>query len=301
MNTQYAIIGGTTKAATTSLFEYLSNHPEVCGSMYKESRFFLDDDYPLEKKISFGDSRQYNILFKNCLDKNTYLEATPDYLYSQGSAQRIKQLLPDAKLIFILREPISRLVSWYKFAQQNNLLSFQVSFDEFIAMQQKPLPGYTKQQHLMALEQGKYAQYLRPYYEAFGSQNIHILFYEDISKNQLESVKGVCDFLGIDEEFYETYNFKIHNKTKSVKSQAFHNLYRSTRQRFRKLIPKSTFFGKWLRGKHKESLEPLYLKINEEKQNAGFIISTSMQVFLRSYYTGQKEALKNLFDNEIPW
>ena len=47
---RYLIIGGTTKAGTTSLHAYLSDHPQVCASSIKETRFFLDRDYPLEAK-----------------------------------------------------------------------------------------------------------------------------------------------------------------------------------------------------------------------------------------------------------
>lgn len=300
MNSQYVIIGGTTKAATTSLFEYLSAHPDICGSKFKESRFFLDENYPLEKKIPFGSIEQYNSLFDGCIDKRVRLEASPDYLYSHETPQKIKALIPNVKLIFIVREPVSRLVSWYKFAIQNNLLSATISFDEFVVMQQKPLPGYNKEQHFMALEQGKYAQYLRSYYDAFGQNNILILFYEDIESHLHNTIKQVCEFISINEQFYETFNFQIHNKTEKLKSPAFHNFYRSTRRGFRKLVPKSTFIGKWLRGKQK-TIEPLYLKMNRDKRSTSVTISPETQFFLQSYYMGQKEALGNICGKQVPW
>lgn len=301
MNYQYIIIGGTTKAATTSLFEYLCAHPDICGSKYKESRFFLDENYPLERKIPFGDIGHYSTLFDGCLNKAIRLEATPDYLYSNKTPDKIKQLIPGAKLIFIVREPISRLVSWYKFALQNNLLSTAISFDEFIAMQQKPLPEYNTQQHLMALQQGKYAQYLGPYYESFGKENILILFYEDISRDLLAVMNEVCQFIGVDEKFYAAFDFKIYNQTRNLRSPVFHSIYRSTRKSFRKLIPKSTFIGKWLRAKQKQQIEPLYLKINRENDVIELQMSPSTQAFLQSYYTGQKEALETLCSKKTTW
>ena len=51
----YIIIGGTTKAATTSLYFYLADHPNVCASNIKETRFFLDADYPLPVKYRLED------------------------------------------------------------------------------------------------------------------------------------------------------------------------------------------------------------------------------------------------------
>lgn len=301
MNPQYIIIGGTTKAATTSLFEYLCAHPDVCGSKYKESRFFLDESYPLEKKIKYGDLKHYSTLFDGCLNKPVRLEATPDYLYSEDTPNKIKQLIPDVKLIFIIREPISRLISWYKFALQNNLLSSSISFEEFVALQQKTIQKYNAQQHLMALEQGKYAQYLRPYYETFGEKKILILFYEDISNNRLAVMKEVCKFIGIDEKFYSEFDFQIHNQTKHLRSTVLHNVYRSTRKSFRKLIPKSTFIGKWLRNKQKKQIEPLYLKMNQANHTDQLKISAHVLSFLKSYYTGQKETLESLCGKKTAW
>src|SRR3712207_1668459 len=96
----YLIIGGTTKAATTSLFSYLADHPQICASSLKESRFFLDADYPVSSKCRFEDGLdKYDELFQHCRDDRLLrLEATPDYLYSAATPQKIKFSLPKAKL-----------------------------------------------------------------------------------------------------------------------------------------------------------------------------------------------------------
>ena len=66
---RYLIIGGTTKAATTSLFIYLADHPSICAATYKETRFFLSSDYPLPSKYRYREDQQggaveeYNLLF----------------------------------------------------------------------------------------------------------------------------------------------------------------------------------------------------------------------------------------------
>lgn len=61
----YLIIGGTTKAGTTSIFRYLSAHPDVCASSLKETRFFLDKDYPLPSTNRFNGSNLecYRVFF----------------------------------------------------------------------------------------------------------------------------------------------------------------------------------------------------------------------------------------------
>ena len=47
----FLIIAGASKAGTTSVFNYLANHPQICASVAKETRFFLDLDYPLPSEL----------------------------------------------------------------------------------------------------------------------------------------------------------------------------------------------------------------------------------------------------------
>ena len=133
---QYLIVGGTTKAATTSLFTYLADHPTVCAASYKETRFFLDQRYPLPSKYRYNaDLEVYNLLFSECSENQLRLESTPDYLYCPSACERIATLLPKAKLVFSLREPISRLISWYRFAKQIGRLPESIGFDDYIDLQ----------------------------------------------------------------------------------------------------------------------------------------------------------------------
>ena len=118
---RYLIIGGATKAGTTSLYFYLADHPEICASNLKETRFFLDAEYPLPAKYRLEDGLdKYEKYFNHCQKQSLRLEATPDYLYSPDTPQKIKHSLPNVKMFFILREPIDRLTSWYRFAKVNN-------------------------------------------------------------------------------------------------------------------------------------------------------------------------------------
>src|SRR5947199_9809161 len=93
---RFLIIGGTSKAGTTSVFNYLAGHPEVCPAE-KETRFFLDADYPLPSKRRYqeNNSETYWSLFQSGPQENWRFEATPDYLYSANSAGAIHKTLPN--------------------------------------------------------------------------------------------------------------------------------------------------------------------------------------------------------------
>ena len=154
---RYLIVGGTTKAATTSLFAYLADHPAICAATYKETRFFLSSDYPLPSKYRYkGNIEEYNVLFSDSDETQLRMESTPDYLYCEEARERIATSLPYAKLAFSLREPISRLISWYRFAKQIGKLPQTLNFDAYVeslfatANDDKK----TEEQHLQTLQQG---------------------------------------------------------------------------------------------------------------------------------------------------
>src|SRR6266513_2759700 len=96
-NYKFLIIGGTSKAGTTSVFNYLTNHPQIC-SFTKETRFFLDTDYPLpsDKRYEKNGPEAYLSFFESGgyqPSENWRLEATPDYLYSPSTAHAIRKTL----------------------------------------------------------------------------------------------------------------------------------------------------------------------------------------------------------------
>ena len=86
------VIAGAPKCGTTSLFAWLADHPDVCGSNVKEARYFLDPDDPLFDEISnFRDHglAGYEAYFTDCEERKAQvvLEATPVYLYQQTAPE----------------------------------------------------------------------------------------------------------------------------------------------------------------------------------------------------------------------
>lgn len=221
----YLIIGGTTKAGTTSVFRYLSAHPDVCASSLKETRFFLDKDYPLPSTNRFNGNNLecYRVFFEHAVGEKIRMEATPDYLYSD-QALNIAELLPNAKIVFILRDPIERLVSWYKFAKQRGLLSNAVTFDEYVHMQMNMTVTPSVPVHLRALEQGRYELYLARFRERMPARVLEIAFTE-LRNNPLEVMCKICEFVGIDWTYYKDFQFAIENESMLVQNQAIERLY----------------------------------------------------------------------------
>ncbi len=298
----YLIVGGTTKAATTSLFTYLTDHPAICAATYKETRFFLSNDYPLPSKYRYtGDAEEYTHLFPNCDETQLRMESTPDYLYCEKALERIAAFLPQAKLVFSLREPISRLMSWYRFAKQIGKLPETLSFDAYVELLFTALDGNAanEEQHLQTLHQGCYAIYLERYFNQFGPTRIHVLFYEELAAQPVRVMADLSDFAGVDAGFYRDYAFKVTNRTEKMRNSGLHRKYRDFRFRLRQWTHDKPSIHKPLRT-IRRTIEPLYLRLNTQVDEK-IQISEETRHRLVDYYQCDIEALTQLIGKPLPW
>ena len=295
---RYLIVAGTTKAATTSLFAYLADHPAVSAATYKETRFFLSPEYPLPSKYRYaGDAEEYNLLFSDADETLLRMESTPDYLYCAAARERIAVTLPKAKLVFSLREPISRLISWYRFAKQIGKLPQDLTFDGYVDLLFNP-QGQTEQ-YLQTLRQGCYNEYLKPYFSRFGPERIHILFYEELAACPADVMATLCNFADIDVDFYADYGFKVTNRSQQMRNSELHRRYRDVRFRVRQWTHNKPIIHQPLRALRR-ALEPIYLRLNTEP-DAGTQISEETERRLRTYYAPDVQALTELIGRPIPW
>ena len=316
---KYLIIGGTTKAATTSLYYYLADHPQVSASTLKETRFFLDLDYPvppLAAKWTDG-IEKYEEFFGNKQGDNfVRLEASAEYLYSAGTPQRIKESLPNAKIVFLLREPISRVISWYKFAKQRADIPPEMTLDRYIEKQlQSNHFQLAKQQRVTldrdrdksippsfffsALEHGCYSSYLQAYFDILGRDNVHVAFYEELCRQPKSVLEKICLFAEIELDFYRDYTFKVFNRSETMKNASLHGAYGRLRTNIRKYTHNLPIHY-WLRQMRKWFDAKIYYRLNT-RPTERLEISPAIENKLKDYYQEEIQTLENLLDRPIPW
>jgi hypothetical protein len=108
------VVAGVPKGGTTSLFEYLSHHPEVRPARVKETRFFTSDE------AAQPDARaRYATYFEGCQDGRYILEASPGYFAKPDvvlARMRTIMDLEDVRVLVSLREPVSRMRSHHGMA-----------------------------------------------------------------------------------------------------------------------------------------------------------------------------------------
>ena len=177
----FIIIGGM-KCGTSSLYNYLSQHPYLFKSIYKELRYFSHTEY-----YSKGEKwyRSHFPIKKKMPANSLTFEASVDYLSSSEAPERLKNLLPNIKVIALLRNPTERAISHYFHSIKKGWKQGKI----FDAMK---VEGTTFRQ------KGLYKEQLERYYKLFPSENILVIGSEKFFENPTETLKEVYLFLGVD-------------------------------------------------------------------------------------------------------
>lgn len=232
LNNPALIIGGQPKAGTTSLFQWLSKHPDVEPSRAKEVRFFLDQNYPLPSGPRYDGANEalYQKFFEDVSSTRTLLDSSPDYLYS-SNALRIREALPNARLVFIVRDPVERAVSWYKFAAEIGRLEKGMTFETFVDYQLSNSVTEETPIHLRALEQNRINKYLYPFLDVFKDDCL-VLDFADLVTDARSTVKRVCEFSGLDPSFFDSFVFLPQNVSTGRRTTRRSRLYFRMRARF---------------------------------------------------------------------
>ena len=203
MKVNFLLIGAA-KSATTSLSIALSQHPDICFSSPKEPDFFNRPDWRSQIE-------DYHSLFKS--ETKIYGEGSTNYSkfpdYNVNIHNDIYEYNPSMKLIYIMRHPVDRLISYYTHAF-NRGHETENSIDLVL----------TTNNHY--INTGKYAMQIEPYIKLFGRANVLLLFYEDFAKNPQTSVEKVFEFLNLNSISLDTKGLKAN---KSFNRRVLHHKY----------------------------------------------------------------------------
>lgn len=171
------IIAGAQKSGTTTLMYKLRQHPDI---------FMLMND------VGFFNSRWekgldwYERQFKNYNGEKEVGEKTPAYLHIPKAAERIHDVIPNVKLIFILRDPVMRAYSHYWLLKQYD--------DEHLPFEKAV---WTKSY----IERGLYVKHLQRYEKLFSREQMLILTLKELKEKPVDTFKRIFNFLNVDSSF----------------------------------------------------------------------------------------------------
>lgn len=193
------------RAGTTWLSTALAEHPQVWIPENKEVNFF---NKPFLSHWEFKYDRGWNYyagIFGGAPEKAVKGELTPTYYVDPQAVHRIKEHLPNVKILILLRNPAVVVHSTY--LKSREYYPTAATLEEEIEKRPE------------LLELGFFCKYLEPYYTAFGRENIYVGIYEEFFADLQESIASVYDFLGVDYDFQPSVLDQRVNVRRGVKRQ----------------------------------------------------------------------------------
>jgi len=196
------LIVGTQKGGTTSLFDHLATHPGVRAPRYKEVHYF---DWFADRPFSY-------YLSSFPLGNWSTGEASPYYLFHPYVPERVARVLPEIKLIALLRNPADRALSHHN---HNVALGLEeLDFEEALDAEEARLAGEAESlaepgtlsmphRHFSYLARGRYAEQLERWLEHFPREQLLVLSSEEFFADPQQGYSETLRFLGLPEHALE--------------------------------------------------------------------------------------------------
>ena len=200
------LILGAQKAGTTALYAYLRWHPQITGPSFKEVSFF-------DRHYARGE-RWYRAHLP-IRRSGIVGEASPSYLFHPLAPERVARMLPRARMIALLRDPVDRAFSHYQ--HEVALGREDLSFEDALAREAERMAGEVDRMlrdpsyfsypwwNYTYAARGRYAEQLERWLAAFPREQLLILFTEELAADTGGTYTRVLDFLGVERRGLESY------------------------------------------------------------------------------------------------
>ncbi len=238
------LIIGAGKAGTTSVHEYLKQHPEVFVSAIKETNFFVyDGQNPLMLQLTPSSDfpirslEDYRALFRDAAGAKAIGEASPKYLVDPKAAERIRHHLPGVRLIVMLRNPVERAYSSYAMYVRDR--DERRSFARAIADEDRGVyDGAVRFGQKRYVGAGYYARHLRVYFGLFERSQIAIHLFEDLQADAVGLMRRLFGFLEVEDSFVADTSLR-HNSSGRPQNRLLRPLLHKSilTQTARRLLP----------------------------------------------------------------
>lgn len=197
------IVIGAMKGGTSSLYEYLAAHPEISMSAKKETDFFI-----AEKNLSLGQpwyESQFQAAARHCG------EASPNYTkwpYYQGVPERMQSLVPDARLVYVVRDPVERMISHFghRVSQQKEARPIDVAL--------QPTSDWY-------LAPSRYHTQLCQFQKYYPLERMLVVSSEDLRDERRATLCRIFEFLGVAADFdCQRFDREFHRTEQKFQTKA---------------------------------------------------------------------------------
>ena len=231
------LIIGAAKCGTSSLYDHLMEHPFVGKSLTKQIHFFdrYYDRQVFWYRVCFPFLWEKFFVEKIKRQKFSTGEATVHYMTHPLAAQRAHSIVPNAKIIVMLRNPIDRAYSHYNMEKANNKET--LSFDDAIDNESKRLQGEFEEMlnnqnnsgrnypHRAYVKSGEYIDQIKRWHKYYPKENFLYINSEEFSKNPSRVYSEVLSFLQLS-------SFKL-SHYKKIRKREYEQMNSSTREKLK--------------------------------------------------------------------
>jgi len=200
------LILGAQKAGTTALYAYLRWHPQITGPSFKEVSYF-------DRHWARGE-RWYRAHMP-VTRGGMVGEASPSYLFHPAAPDRVARMLPTARLVALLRNPVERAFSHYQ--HEVALGRESLSFEDALAQEDQRMRGEMERMlgdpayfsyawwNYTYAARGRYAEQLERWYDAFPREQLLVVLTEELAADTAGAYARVLEFLGVEDYALESY------------------------------------------------------------------------------------------------
>jgi hypothetical protein len=297
---------GARKSGTTSVFDWLAAHPDVCASSPKGTEFLLEQESPYARPESNYHSdglEGYEHYYRHWAGEPVILEGTTRYFEAESPCAVLAQLDPQPHIFAVLREPTNRAYSAFRYMQKNQCrIDQKITFPHFLecvkngridallSPEERMFPPEMQAKHqaemATTLSCGKYVDHLRRWRDAFEPGRLHLYLFEDLKNNPRAFMTRLARDINLDAGYYGDFPFKASNQTAGVRSPAVERFARRLKPFFPKRQITRTL-KKWYRNLQAVPVEPRH-KPDEAALNS-----------LREFYRSFNERLAEEFSLDL--
>jgi len=206
-------VAGAARSGTTSMWKYLQQHPDIYMPQdvaHKEPSYFCNT-------YGYSDYHAYLQLFDEAGERKMTGEASGTYLSSPESPGLIKKSIPEAKFIIMLRNPVDRAYSLYKWMHHNKYEQIR-TFEEALYEEQNSrlnnkdfqLNNRQYYYNYLYFNSGLYYEQVKRYLRIFGREQVHIIIFEEFKQEILRTIYNTYIFLNVDPHY--PFHIDVHNE-----------------------------------------------------------------------------------------
>lgn len=233
------IVVGAGRSGTTSLHNYLAQHPDIFMCASKSPNYFASAipqppwETPAARAMAaqwVSDPATYRAMFKGAEGATAVGEVSPVYLQAVQVASNIAAACGDVRIIAVLRNPVDRACAHFLGRQRDGIEPPDVSMTERMdELLSAGLPNDVAFGHYPGC--GRYHHFLKPYVEQFGKRHVHVALHDDLVTDPLAVLAAMFDFLGVDPGFEPDMSERL-NATGQIRNPILRQIWtRSVRVR----------------------------------------------------------------------